>query len=396
MQVIITDAWLARRRALHLDGVRLVLVALAAAVLVSAISVAAYHWILTQRIVAAVEAEIDREARATLTSPLPGIAPDPAHAHDAEAATDPLAAAAHHEHTTPSGAETPASAGTASDDEKGLLASVLGPVRFLLSTHNQAAEELHLRERLEAMAQRVGQIQARMAQLESLSERVAGLAGVEPLPRGTEGGGGVLLQPSPLSMEDLDAALGSVDSTAAGQTDWLTMMESRLYDQRIRQYMIPTETPVPGVELGSRFGWRIDPFNGQRAMHSGLDFPAPTGTPILAAAGGVVVVSDWHSAYGRMVEIDHGNGLSTRYAHASRLRVKVGDLVRRGQHIADVGNTGRSTGPHLHFEVLVSGVAQNPEVFLDAGERLVRQQVTTLQPEVGASPGSAAGPPPGR
>jgi murein DD-endopeptidase MepM/ murein hydrolase activator NlpD len=100
-----------------------------------------------------------------------------------------------------------------------------------------------------------------------------------------------------------------------------------------------------------------------------LDFPAPVGTPILAAAGGVVIAAEDHPAYGLMVDIDHGNDLVTRYAHASKLWVQPGDLVKRGQVIAEVGSTGRSTGPHLHFEVLVSGVPQNPARFLaDAGQ----------------------------
>jgi murein DD-endopeptidase MepM/ murein hydrolase activator NlpD len=105
-------------------------------------------------------------------------------------------------------------------------------------------------------------------------------------------------------------------------------------------------------------------------LHTGLDFPASHGTPILAAAGGVVVTQEYHSAYGNMVEIDHGNDLITRYAHASRALVKKGDLVKRGQKIAEVGSTGRSTGSHLHFEVLVQGVFQDPQKFLYAGQNL--------------------------
>jgi len=101
-----------------------------------------------------------------------------------------------------------------------------------------------------------------------------------------------------------------------------------------------------------------------------MDFQAETGTDILAAAGGIVVTQEKHPAYGNMVEIDHGNDLITRYAHASAVFVKKGDLVKRGQKIAAVGNTGRSTGPHLHFEVLVSGVPQNPQKFLQAGQHL--------------------------
>ena len=101
-------------------------------------------------------------------------------------------------------------------------------------------------------------------------------------------------------------------------------------------------------------------------MHEGIDFPAETGTPVVAAASGKVVFADWHPQYGKMIEIDHGNGLVSRYAHASVLLVKEGDLVVAGQRVAAVGTTGRSTGPHLHFEVRLNGTPQNPARFLQA------------------------------
>ena len=119
--------------------------------------------------------------------------------------------------------------------------------------------------------------------------------------------------------------------------------------------------------MASSFGLRLDPFTGRSTFHEGLDFPASTGTAIVAAAGGVVIAAEYHPQFGNMIDIDHGNDIMTRYAHASRTLVKVGDIVQRGQHIADVGTTGRSTGPHLHFEVHVKGVPQNPQKFLSAG-----------------------------
>jgi len=141
--------------------------------------------------------------------------------------------------------------------------------------------------------------------------------------------------------------------------------------------MVPTQEPVLGGNLGSAFGWRIDPFNGRSALHTGLDFASETGTPIHAAAGGVVVTQEFHPGYGNLIEVDHGNDLVTRYAHASRVMVKKGDLVRRGQVIAEVGSTGRSTGPHLHFEVLVQGVYQDPKKFLEAGRHLPKLAAAT-------------------
>ena len=137
-------------------------------------------------------------------------------------------------------------------------------------------------------------------------------------------------------------------------------------------------SPVTGRTAGSAFGWRLDPFTGQSALHTGLDFQADTGTPILAAAGGVVIAQEFHPAYGNMIELDHGNQLVTRYAHASRTLVKQGDLVRRGQKIAEVGSTGRSTGPHLHFEVLVQGVFQDPQKFFNAGSGKAADTVAAI------------------
>ncbi len=116
--------------------------------------------------------------------------------------------------------------------------------------------------------------------------------------------------------------------------------------------------------MGSGFGVRTDPFNSRPALHTGLDFPAQPGTPVLAAAGGMVSANEWHAAFGNLLEIDHGNGLKTRYAHTSLIEVPLGALVRRGQEVAQVGNTGRSTGSHLHFEVLLDGAPQDPARFL--------------------------------
>src|SRR6185436_9879307 len=123
--------------------------------------------------------------------------------------------------------------------------------------------------------------------------------------------------------------------------------------------------------------------------HTGLDFPSEPGTPILAAAGGVVVTQEYHQAYGNMIEVDHGNDLITRYAHTSKVFVKKGDLIKRGQKIGEVGTTGRSTGSHLHFEVLVQNVPQDPQKFLNAGLKLpalAQQQAKPTVPPQAAKP----------
>jgi murein DD-endopeptidase MepM/ murein hydrolase activator NlpD len=135
--------------------------------------------------------------------------------------------------------------------------------------------------------------------------------------------------------------------------------------------LVPYRKPVIGeVEFTSGFGVRLDPFLGRPAMHTGLDFRAATGDPVRATANGKVVSSGWAGGYGRMVEIDHGNGLSTRYGHLSEIDVKVGDPIKIGQVIGEVGSTGRSTGPHLHYETRIDGEAVDPQKFLRAGVRL--------------------------
>jgi murein DD-endopeptidase MepM/ murein hydrolase activator NlpD len=135
--------------------------------------------------------------------------------------------------------------------------------------------------------------------------------------------------------------------------------------------LVPYRKPVIGeVEFTSGFGVRSDPFLGRPAMHTGLDFRAATGDPIRATAAGKVVSAGYSGGYGQMVEVDHGNGLSTRYGHMSKILAKVGDVIKIGQVVGEVGSTGRSTGPHLHYETRIDGEAVDPQKFLRAGVRL--------------------------
>ena len=264
---------------------------------------------------------------------------------------------------------------------------VVGSLVKLMVKDEFEQRDRFMRENLDMMAKRLGEMQAKMIQLEALGERVSGLAGVSPGDiKSTLGSGGVLVDSRSLTMQELQATLADLDKITDQRVDLMTLMESRLFDQKIKKLMIPTQQPVVGGILGSSFGWRIDPVNGQSALHTGLDFPSSQGTPILAAAGGVVVAEEYHPAYGNMVEIDHGNDLVTRYAHASKVLVKKGDLIKRGQKIAEVGSTGRSTGSHLHFEVLVQGVFQDPQKFLTAGQKMPAGQMTALASSNAASP----------
>ena len=241
-------------------------------------------------------------------------------------------------------------------------------VKLMVRDELQQQERV-MRDNLDAIAQRVGEMQAKLVKLEALGERVTGMAGVKTddlkaLPVRAKGGqGGPFVPLSRPSAVQLNEAIDRLDERADLGSDLFTLVESRLFEVKLQALLVPSSHPVEGP-VGSGFGFRIDPITGRAALHTGLDFPADVGTSVQAAAGGMVVVSEVHPAYGNMIEIDHGNALITRYAHASKLLVKVGQMVRRGQKIAEVGTSGRSTGPHLHFEVLLSGVQQNPARFL--------------------------------
>ncbi len=232
-----------------------------------------------------------------------------------------------------------------------------------------------LRENLNAMAVKLGQMQAQLMRLDALGERLSGLAGIRPQEfrfNEVPGRGGAVstsVPPRTLSLAEFNQELDTLSRHMENRTDYLGMLESTLFDATVKKKLVPNITPIEASWNASSFGWRIDPITGERALHEGIDFVADVGTPVYAAAGGVVVFTEYHPQYGNMVEIDHGNDFVTRYAHASNVLVKMGEVVRRGRKIAEVGSTGRSTGPHLHFEVRYKGVAQNPARFLQASIR---------------------------
>ena len=172
----------------------------------------------------------------------------------------------------------------------------------------------------------------------------------------------------PLSVPEFTDLMEKLSRQIDERTDQLGVLEALLVQDSVNRKFMPTLAPIIDGWFSSNFGYRIDPFTGQHSFHEGIDFPAEPGTPIVAAASGKVVTAEWHPQYGKMIEIDHGNGLVSRYAHTSQMLVKEGDLVVRGQRVATVGSTGRSTGPHLHFEVRLNGVPQNPARFLQSGE----------------------------
>ncbi len=170
-----------------------------------------------------------------------------------------------------------------------------------------------------------------------------------------------------MSFEQLNEVMSGRDQRSDQRSNLFAVIESRLLETRMRALKVPNGRPIE-VPSGSGVGFRSDPFTGRVALRTGLDFAADIGTRINAAAGGVVLPLEAHPQYGNLIEIDHGRGLLTRYANVWQVVVKVGDIVKRGQAIAEVGTTGRSTGPHLHFEVTVEGVHQDPAKFLAGGD----------------------------
>lgn len=168
-----------------------------------------------------------------------------------------------------------------------------------------------------------------------------------------------VLDQDPLN-DELSRMEGEIDRLA-DVIDELNRVATSL---NLAQMFFPARLPVDGIRMTSAFGNRVDPFTKRRAFHSGVDFPAPRGTPIYASGGGRVIFSGYRRQYGNTVEIDHGAGVATRYAHASKLLVKVGQVVMPGEKIALIGSSGRSTGPHLHFEILKDGHFVNPTAYL--------------------------------
>ena len=156
----------------------------------------------------------------------------------------------------------------------------------------------------------------------------------------------------------------------------LSVLESLLFNRELDRNAVPSRDPIAGSYITSGFGGRADPFGGGSQFHKGIDFEADVGDPVLAVADGVVSYAATRSGYGETVEIDHGNGYVTRYAHNSRLTRSVGDLVRSGQEIAKAGSSGRSTGAHVHFEVWQDGVVVNPRKFLGHNDALARHGPT--------------------
>lgn len=232
---------------------------------------------------------------------------------------------------------------------------------------------------LDAYAKQIGELQARIMRLDAQNQRLAKLAGdktqqtskTDQVPKSESmpsyavpNRGGPLVHDKPMTESELKSAIEELMKTVDARDEYQSVVEAKILQQSVLKDMLPNSSPVRAGYNSSSYGWRIDPFNGHKAFHEGLDFPANTGAPILAAADGIVIAAEQTPDYGNIVKINHGSGLETRYAHASKILVKVGDRVTKGQQVALVGNTGRSTGPHLHYEIRLNGNALDPRQYL--------------------------------
>lgn len=225
---------------------------------------------------------------------------------------------------------------------------------------------------LNALALRVGQLQAGVTRLEALGSRLARMA---ELPEGEfdfevmPGLGG----PEPEStlateVPDFLEALQALSRQLEDRAEKLTALESLLMTRNLQAQIMPAGRPVRSGWVSSGFGMRADPVSGRREFHSGMDFAGRPGSDVLSVAAGVVTFADSRPGYGKLVEINHGNGYVTRYSHNRENLVSVGDKVDKGQVIALLGQTGRATGPHVHFEVIQDGKLVNPRKFIETIE----------------------------
>lgn len=232
-----------------------------------------------------------------------------------------------------------------------------------------AALQAQLQDRVDGLALRTGQLSAQLLRLNALGKRLTEMAHIssrefdfdhDPPLGGPEAEG----TRRSARLPELASMLDDMEQRIGLRGAQLSALQNVILGRQLSAEIRPTGRPVTEGYISSNFGERMDPFDGEEAFHRGVDFAADVGADVLAVATGIVTWAGPRAGYGLLVEISHGNGYVTRYGHNSRILVKAGDTVERGQAIAAVGSTGRSTGPHVHFEVLRNGVQVNPVGFL--------------------------------
>ncbi|MFC3269935.1 M23 family metallopeptidase [Vulcaniibacterium thermophilum] len=227
---------------------------------------------------------------------------------------------------------------------------------------------------LNALAARLGELQAEANRLNALGERLTRIGQLQDgefdfeRPVGVGGAGPV----RDISRRELEQGMARLDAQFGASGEQLSVLEALLFNRQLDMNAVPSRAPISDSYVTSGFGGRADPFGGGTQFHKGIDFEADVGDPVLAVADGVVSFAGARAGYGNVIEVDHGNGYVTRYAHNSRLTRRVGDLVRAGQEVAKAGSTGRSTGAHVHFEVWENGRVVDPRKFLSQQSPLRR------------------------
>ena len=225
-----------------------------------------------------------------------------------------------------------------------------------------------VQERVDAMAMRIGQMDAHVIRLDALGKRLTTIAKIDSREFNFDSepptGGPETDAEGTNSIPDISEMLNQLERRVDLRDAQLTALENVILARKLRDEIKPEGRPVRKGFISSYFGERQDPFSGHEAFHKGVDFASPEGSEVVAVAAGVVTWAGDKTGYGSLVELSHGDGLVTRYAHNAKTLVSVGQMVTRGQPIALVGSTGRSTGPHVHFEVMRNGRQVNPLSFV--------------------------------
>jgi murein DD-endopeptidase MepM/ murein hydrolase activator NlpD len=226
-----------------------------------------------------------------------------------------------------------------------------------------------LQEKVNALALRVGQMNANVIRVNALGKRLTRMANINDgefdfSNPPAMGGSDSTADGQPAQIPNLTAMVDDLQTQLSSREQQLGVLENLILTRELNKQVYPEGRPVEDGWISSYFGRRADPFTGYSAVHKGLDFAGPEGTKVVSVAAGLVTFAGDRSGFGEMVEINHGNGLSTRYCHNEKVLVKQGDMVRKGQEVALMGSTGRSTGPHLHFEVLKNGTQVDPLRFI--------------------------------
>ena len=248
-----------------------------------------------------------------------------------------------------------------------------GPLAQAVVAQQQAVTDAarSARQNLDALAIKLGQMQAHVTRLDALGQRLVQMGGLDDgefdfKDPPAQGGPYHPELGKTLSVGDFVSRLEALSARLEDRGQQLGVLESVLMNRDLQEQVYPSGRPIKGGWISSGFGERTDPFTGKLERHDGLDFAGKSGSDVMAVAAGVVTWAGDRYGYGKLVEINHGNGYHTRYGHNKKLKVKVGDTVKKGQVIALLGSTGRSTGPHVHFEVRKNGRVIDPTPFVQA------------------------------